>query len=61
MTDEEIVLELIKENNLPEFLYENDNEILIGWYGDSECGVEYKKWLLETVIPLIKNNLQSTE
>lgn len=46
--------ELLKEENLPQFLYKDSSDRLyIGWHGDSECGDEYKQWLSKVVIPLI--------
>ena len=39
ITDEEI------EKGLPDFLYERDGEIFIGYHGDSICTDEWNKWL----------------
>ena len=42
-------LSSIKDLPLPKFLYESDDEIVIGYQGDSICTDEWNEWLNKTI------------
>ena len=50
--------EEINDLPLPDFLYENNNEIYIGYHGDSICTDVWNKWLNEMTCQII-NKIKS--